>query len=160
MPTDIWKIPLDSNGAVRGSYYLRHYTEVSDTLGTVHFVQGRSVEPLTGQRLMHFVAALGADVDLEPADAEARAAMGVPEPDADTQVTETEETEADDEDEDAARDSAGSDDDGDGLDVIEDLEQLRALAAAEGVQVDSRWRNARLVKEIRAARDSAGSEDE
>jgi hypothetical protein len=76
MPTDIWKIPLDSNGAVRGSYYLRHYTEISDTLGVVQFERGRSVEPLTGQKLVSFVAALGADVDLEPADDEARAAMG------------------------------------------------------------------------------------
>lgn len=77
MPTDIWKIPLDNDGAVRGSYYLRHRNEVSDTLGVIHFERGRSVEPVTGPRLMHFVSALGADVDLEPADDEARAAMGV-----------------------------------------------------------------------------------
>lgn len=83
MPTDIWKIPLDSDGCVRGSYYLRHRAHVTDTLGTVPFQDGRSVEPITGRQLVSFVAALGADVDLEPADDAARAAMGVqaqPEP--------------------------------------------------------------------------------
>lgn len=80
MPTDIWKIPLDSDGAVRGSYYLRHHSHVTDTLGTVQFQDGRSVEPVTGRQLMIFVAALGADVDLEPADDAAREAMGASAP--------------------------------------------------------------------------------
>lgn len=80
MATDIWKIPLDSDGAVRGSYYLRHHSQVTDTLGTVQFDNGRSVEPVTGRQLFTFVAALGADVDLEPADDAARAAMGAPAP--------------------------------------------------------------------------------
>ena len=76
MPTDIWSIPRDpSSGAIVGSYYLRHRTDVTDTLGVVHFVGGRSVEPITGQPLMAFVVALGADVDLEPADDAARRAM-------------------------------------------------------------------------------------
>lgn len=82
MPTDIWKIPLDNNGCVRGTYRLRHKTDVSDTLGTVTFERGLSM-PLTGQPLIHFVAALGADVDLVPDDDAAREAMGaatLPEP--------------------------------------------------------------------------------
>lgn len=80
MPTDIWSIPLDSDGAVRGSYYLRHASEVTDTLGVVPFVRGRSVEPITGKPLVHIVAALGIDLDLEPADDEAREALGVAAP--------------------------------------------------------------------------------
>jgi hypothetical protein len=79
MPTDIWKIPLDSNGCVRGTYRLRHKTEVSDTLGVVTFDRGLS-EPITGQPLIHFVVALGEDVDLVPDDDEARAALGVSAP--------------------------------------------------------------------------------
>jgi len=77
MATDIWKIPLDDNGAVRGSYYLRHASVIDDTIGTTQFVNGRSVEPVTGTKLMSIVAAVGADLDLEPADDDARAALGI-----------------------------------------------------------------------------------
>jgi hypothetical protein len=80
MPTDIWRIPRSPlSGGVAGSYLLKHkQDDFSGTLGILHFVDGLSIRPLTGQQLITFVAALGADMELVPADDEAREAMGMP----------------------------------------------------------------------------------
>ena len=81
MPTDIWSLPKDpSSGAVRGSYFLRHSTDITGTLGFVAFENGRSTRALTGRELLSFVATLGHSVDLEPADDAARAALGLDAP--------------------------------------------------------------------------------
>jgi hypothetical protein len=167
MPTDIWSIPKDpSGGGVLGSYFLRHkQTDTNAVIGMVQFENGRSTQPFTGQQLLAFVAAVGADVDLEPADDAARAALGVaavaeahvpnapeappvaekataadePEPLADT-------TEAASQ---SAVDLEPADDD---IDAVEDVDALRAIAAGLYVDVDTRWKASRLRSEIRKAR--------
>lgn len=149
MTTDIWSIPRDpSTGAVCGSYYLRHaQSDLSATLGVVRFEAGRSVRALTGRELVSYVAALGADLSLEPADDAARAAMGAPvavsEKVAAVAATPASEASAE------AADAAEVSDD---LESIDDIEALRAIALGLGIEDAVRWQHKRVRAAIRKAR--------
>ncbi len=67
MPTTIEQIPRDSSGVVVGEFRLRHRDPgFSEALGPVVFDHGVTTGPVTGRVLERVIAALGAELDMEP----------------------------------------------------------------------------------------------
>jgi hypothetical protein len=149
---DIWSIPKDANGLPLGAHYLRHSTsDLNATIGSVHFVNGRSTRAITGNELLRMVMAIGADVALEAEGATAGDAEAVPAPEPPAPAPAPEPPRVAEAPSAVAPPQvpAPSVDD---LDAIDDVDVLRALAASLYLDVDGRWKASRLRAEIRAAR--------
>lgn len=179
MPIDIWSIPHDPRTAtVAGSYYVLHPTIGNGAIGPVIFRDGRSARALTGRELKQIVAAIGRDIDIEPADDAAREAWaakhgqpartaperGVPAVSVDESVIArtvaaaggTVPKHASDPAERHAPKPAQSVPASPGaavdIDKIDDIEALRAIATGLYVDVDVKWNARRIRTEIRSAR--------